>query len=293
MAVTTPTRSTAAPWTPPTRIQRFMRSGDWWRHLSLALVCLALFIPFILTLIISVKDLNQFNVNPYGITWPLNFDNYHQAWDVVAKYILNSIIYSSITCVGVLVIAGLSAYVFARFEFPGKQPLFFLVLALIMIPGILTLIPQFLLVKNLHLLNTWWALILPWIAGGQVGAIFILRTFYAALPEELFEAARIDGANEITIFTRIAMPLSQSILGVVAIFNVLATWNDIIWPLVTLQGDKLYPLALGIFSFRNQYYTVWGELMAGYVIASVPLILLFAFTSRLFVEGLAAGALKL
>jgi multiple sugar transport system permease protein/raffinose/stachyose/melibiose transport system permease protein len=134
---------------------------------------------------------------------------------------------------------------------------------------------------------------LPYIAGGQVGAIFILRTFYANMPEELFEAARIDGAQETTVFFRIAMPLSQSILGVVAVFNVLGTWNQFIWPLVVLQSNNLYPLALGLYAFRNQYYTVWGDLMAGYVIGAVPLIILFAFTSRLFVEGLQAGALKL
>jgi multiple sugar transport system permease protein/raffinose/stachyose/melibiose transport system permease protein len=284
----TATRGTRQIW-----LRRLLHSGDWWRHAALIIITIFLFIPFIVSLIISFKDLNQFAVNPYGITFPLHWDNYAAAWDSVHTYILNSVIVSGTTVIGVVIVAALSAYVFARFEFPGKQLLFYLILSLIMIPGILTLVPSFVLVKNLGLLNTWGALILPFIAGGQVGAIFILRTFYEAMPEELFEAARIDGAGEVTIFARIAMPLSQSILGVVAVFNVLDTWNQFVWPLVVLQSDNLFTLALGLFSYRNLYYTAWGQLMAGYVIAAVPLIILFAFTSRLFVEGLAAGALKL
>ena len=131
------------------------------------------------------------------------------------------------------------------------------------------------------------------IAGGQVFAIFILRQFFQALPGKMFEAARIDGASEFQVFRHIGIPLSQSILGVVAIMHVLSTWNDIIWPLMTLSSDKLMTLTIGLYAFRTAYYTIWGPLMAGYVIASIPLIILFAFTSRLFVEGLSSGAIKM
>ncbi|HEY3079959.1 MAG TPA: carbohydrate ABC transporter permease, partial [Chloroflexota bacterium] len=171
--------------------------------------------------------------------------------------------------------------------------LFFLVIALLMIPGILTLVPQFILIRGLGLFNTPWALIVPYISGGQVFAIFILRQFFAAIPEELFEAARTDGASEARAFLMISVPLSQSILGVVTIMHVLHSWNDLIWPLVTLTSQSNFTLTLGLFAFRNENWTNWGPLFAGYVIASIPLLILFALTSRLFVEGLASGALKL
>ncbi|GAC1430483.1 MAG: carbohydrate ABC transporter permease [Chloroflexota bacterium] len=280
---------------PPRRtgFHYLLSSGDWWRHLLLAFVSFLLFFPFIITVIISFKDRNQFSAAPLVPTTPLHWENYVAVARIVGRYILNSVIVSGLTCLGVLAVASLTAYVFARFPFPGKRFLFQAILILLMIPPVLILVPSFLLVQNLRLLNTWAALILPWIAAGQAFAIFVLRTFYENMPEELFEAARIDGASELTVFARIAAPLSKSILGVVAVLNVLGTWNNYIWPLVTIQSDDLFPLALGLTAFRQIYYTVWGQLMAGYVLGSIPLIILFAFSSRLFVEGLAAGALKL
>ena len=149
------------------------------------------------------------------------------------------------------------------------------------------------ILNHYRLLNTRWVLIAPYIAGGQVFAIFILRQFFEALPGEMFEAARIDGASELQVFRHIGIPLSQSILGVVAIMHVLSTWNDVIWPLVTLRSNELMTLTIGLYAFRTAWYTIWGPLMAGYVIASIPLIILFAFTSRLFVEGLSSGAIKM
>jgi multiple sugar transport system permease protein/raffinose/stachyose/melibiose transport system permease protein len=272
---------------------RKMMLEDWWKHLLLIIISFFLFFPFVVTMIISFKDLNQFSVEPFWPTFPLHWSNYQEAGEIVLPYIWNSIVVSGVTCFGVVLIGSLTAYVFATFEFPGREFLYYLILALLMIPGILTLVPTFVVVRDLRLLDTNWALILPWISGGQVFAIFILRTFYAAMPKDLFEAARLDGAGELSIYARIAVPLSKSILGVVAIFNILGTWNDFLWPLVTISSRDMYPLVLGLYRFQSQYYTVWGPLMAGYVIGTIPLIILFAFTSSLFVQGLAAGGIKL
>lgn len=266
---------------------------DWWKHLLLIVISFFLFFPFVVTLIISFKDNNQFSVQPFWPTFPLNWSNYQEAADVVLPYIFNSIIVCGLACFGTVLIGSLTAYVFASFQFPGREILYYLILALLMVPSILTLVPTFVVIRDLHLLDSWWALVLPWIAGGQVFAIFILRTFYAQMPKDLFEAARLDGAGELAIFARIAVPLSKSILGVVAIFNILGTWNDFLWPLVTISSQDAYPLVLGLYRFQSQYYTVWGPLMAGYVIGTIPLIILFAFTSSLFVQGLAAGGIKL
>lgn len=266
---------------------------DWYKHLVLIVISVLLFFPFIITLIISFKDMGQFSVSPFSLTFPFHWDNYRLAGDVVIPYIFNSVVLSGTTCFGVVFLGSLAAYVFATYTFPGKELLYYAILMLLMVPGILTLVPSFVVVRNLHLLDTNWALILPWVAGGQVFAIFILRTFYAQMPKDLFEAARIDGAGELSIYARIAVPLSKSILGVVAIFNILGTWNDFLWPLVTISTQDKYPLVLGLYRFQSQYYTVWGPLMAGYVIGTIPLVILFAFTSRLFVQGLAAGGIKL
>jgi multiple sugar transport system permease protein/raffinose/stachyose/melibiose transport system permease protein len=274
-------------------LRRLFSSGDWWKHLVLIVISFFLFFPFLITMIISVKDLNQFSVQPFWPTMPFHWDNYHVAGSVILPYIWNSILTSGAACFGVVLIGSLTAYTFAIFEFPGKEFLYYAILLLLMIPGILTIVPSFVVVRDLHMLDTRWALIVPWIAGGQVFAIFILRTFYAAMPKDLFEAARLDGAGELSIYLRIAVPLSQSILGVVAIFNILGTWNDFLWPLITVSNEGIYPLVLGLYRFQSSYYTVWGPLMAGYVIGTIPLVILFAFTSKLFVEGLAQGGIKL
>ena len=266
---------------------------DWWKHLLLLIISFFLFFPFLVTLSISFKDLDQFATQPFWPTFPLTWSNYREAGGIVIPFIVNSIVICGITCVGVVLIGALTAWVFATYEFPGREILYYLILALLMIPSILTLIPTFVVVSRLHMLDTRWALILPWIAGGQVFAIFILRTFFAALPKDLFEAARLDGAGELAIFARIGLPLSKSILGVVAIFNILGTWNDFLWPLVTLTSKDIFPLVLGLYRFQSEYYTIWGPLMAGYVIGTIPLIILFMFTSKLFVQGLAAGGIKL
>lgn len=274
-------------------LRRLLRTGDWYRNLILATISFLMFLPFIITLIISFKSVPQFNHDPFIPTFPMYPENYKEAWRIVSKYILNSIIVSGVSVVGMVALAALASWAFARYPFPGREFFFYLILALLMIPGELTLIPSFLLVKNLGLLNTRWVLIAPYIAGGQVFAIFILRSFYQSMAEEMFEAARMDGATEVQTFLRIGLPLSQSILGVVAIMHILGTWNDLIWPIVTMSSEKLMTLTIGLYAFRTAWYTIWGPLMAGYILASIPLIILFAFTSRLFVEGLSSGSIKM
>jgi ABC-type glycerol-3-phosphate transport system permease component len=288
--------ATTLPALARTSVTRYRRRNDRYRHLFLLFAGVLILFPYLLMLMWSFKDFNQFDHYQWVPTLPLHVDNFvgsTGAFFTIWRYIVNTIFIAAVSAVGAVAVAALTAHVFARFSFPGKEGLFFLVIALLMIPGILTLVPQFLLIKGLGLFNTPWALIVPYISGGQVFAIFILRQFFAAIPEELFEAARIDGASETRAFLMISVPLSQSILGVVTIMHVLHSWNDLIWPLVTLTSQSHFTLTLGLFAFRNENWTNWGPLFAGYVIASIPLLILFALTSRLFVEGLASGALKL
>lgn len=262
-------------------------------HIVLGFLVFFTFYLLVFLFITSFKDIFQFVYHFWGVTFPLHFSNYVDAWGQVYPYLLNSAVVSISSLAGVLILASLSAYAFARFSFPGKEILFFAIISLLMIPWILTLIPRFLLVRDLGLLNTRWALILNYVAGGQIFAIFILRSFFASLPEEFFEAARIDGASEIQCFVKILLPLSKPILITIAIMNLINTWNNYIWPLVTLSDDKLWTIPLGLFAFQGRYATLWGPLFAGYLIASIPLIVLFFFTMRYFIAGLSSGALKM
>lgn len=266
--------------------------GDWWRILLLSVICTLTLAPLVMAFFISLKSIPQFARDPFILTFPLHWENYSLAWEIVRRFMLNSIIVSGATVLGVLTLASLSAYAFAILDFPGRKVLFYLVLALLMVPSALTLIPSFVLVKDLGLINSYWAMILPWIAGGQVFAIFMLRTFFEGLPRELFDAARIDGATEWQGYWRIALPLSKSILGVVAILDILGTWNNLIWPALTVTEQALLTLTPGLMTYQSAYYTRYGFMMAGLLLGAIPLVILFFFTSRWFVEGLTSGAIK-
>jgi ABC-type glycerol-3-phosphate transport system permease component len=263
-------------------------------HVILAILAIITFYPLIFTVFTSLKDNSQFYSTFWGPAFPLHWSNYLDAWRRLDDSIINTIIVGVVSALGVTFLGSLAAYVFARHTFPGRDFLFLAILALLMIPGVLTLIPTFLLVKDMGLLNTYWVLILPYIAGGQAFAIFVLRSFIASQPEEIFESARIDGANEFTIYARITLPMAKPILGTLAILSLLSTWNDYIWPSVTLRNPQLWTISLQLVSFSSQWASLqqYGPMFAGYVIASIPLFILFVFTMRLFIEGLASGAIK-
>ena len=269
--------------------------AQWLRHVILVLFAFLTFYPFLFMIITSLKNNHQF----YHFFWrpivfPVEWYNWVLAWRQVRGYILNSVIVSGVSIIGVLIIASLAAYAFARGRFPGRNVLFGSIIVLMMFPGVLTIIPSFHLVKALGLLNTYWVMILPDIAYLQILSIYILRTFFESQQPELFEAARIDGANELQAFYRIAIPLARPVLGVIAIITLLATWNDFIWPLLTVTKGSIQPITVGLTYFTSgTFRQAFGPLMAGYTIASLPLIILFGLFMRTFIEGMSAGAVKL
>ena len=205
----------------------------------------------------------------------MHFENYTLAFKVIGKYMLNSIIVSVVTVIGVVVVSSLSAYVFARYEFPFKEFLFFCIISLLMVPNILTMVPAFIMIKNFGLINTLWALILPGIAGLQIFA------------------TRMDGAGLFRGYWHLALPLSRPVITMVIIVALLTTWNDFIWPYVVIIDDDLRTIPIGLSFFHTQYETIYGPLMAGYVISIVPLFIVFVFISREFIKGMTTGALKL
>lgn len=268
--------------------------NDWLIYLFLGALLVLIFYPLLEMLVISFKSEGQYTVNPIGLTFPLHVDNYVGVLPNLLQPIFNSTIIAMASIVGTLAVASLSAFAFARFRFPGSTFLFFLIISMLMIPGLLTLVPSFVVVAHLGLLNTYWAAILPYIAWGQVFAVFVLRTFFASLPQELVEAARVDGASNYQIYWRIILPLSQSILSTLAVLQLIDVWNDYIWPLVTLSGAPgLRTLTVHLYFMNNEYSHQWGLIMAGYTIASLPLLLVFAVASKTFVRGLSSGAIKI
>ena len=267
--------------------------NDELKHFYLISAAILTFFPFWLMFVVSFKTLPQFYQNVLSLDFPLHFANYSVAYKIVSKYILNSIIVAVATVGGVVFVSSLSAYAFSRYKFYGQKFLFFIIISLLMVPSILTMVPAFVLVKNLGLINSFWGIILPGIAGLQVFAIYLLRNFMASLPEELFEAARMDGAGIWRCYWHIALPLSKPALSVVVISSLLNNWNDFVWPLLVISDDSYRTIPIGLAFFRTQYQTDYGPLMAGYVISILPLLIAFIFISRELVRGLNEGAVKL
>ena len=266
------------------------------RHALMVLILALVLFPFAMLIVLSFKDTAQFMHERWTLSFPLHLKNYVAATNALIGYAVNSFIVTGLTCFGVVSLSAFSAYVFARFDFPGRQFLFYAIISLMMIPGVLGLVPLFMIVKRLGLLDSYWALVLPYVAGGQVMGIFLLRTFFAAIPGDLFDASRIDGAGDFRTFVSVAVPLCRPMLATVAIITVLSSWNDLIWPLVVIQDNRLKTITIGLLRFQSQFVsqsvTQWGPLFAGYVVAFIPLLVLFLATSKTFVEGLTAGALK-
>lgn len=268
---------------------------DFASHVFLIILVICALYPFFFMLVTSLKNNAQFYQSFFGINLPFHFSNYAKAWNAVAPYMWNTAFVSVISVTFIVVIASLAAYSFARLRFRLKGFLYIAVLSLMMIPAELTLIPLFLEVKQLGLMNSLWGLILVFSAGGQAFTIFVLRQAFASLPEELFESARIDGCSEWKAFALIAVPLTKSVMGTMAIWNALAVWNSFLVPLVILNDPSKYPITVGLLQFQSQYVSqvLYGPMFAGYTIAALPMIVLFIFTMRMFLQGLTSSAIKL
>lgn len=261
-------------------------------YVFLIVVAFLTFLPFFLMVTISFKTRAQFAVQPIWPTFPLHFSNYKFAWEQVLRPVINSTIVCVASIGGTLLVASLAAYAFARFRFPGSRVLFLGVISLLMVPDVLLLVPRYVVTSQLHLLGNYLGLIIPYISFGSIFAIFVLRTFFASVPGELIEAARMDGASHWTIFWRIMIPLSRPILSTLAIIQLIRVWNDFIWPFVVISKKSQYTLALILKTFSSDFGTQWGLIMACYVMASLPLLIVFALASKQFIKGLTSGAVK-
>ncbi|THF76560.1 carbohydrate ABC transporter permease [Cohnella fermenti] len=272
-----------------------MRTKAWSRSVNVALLLFFAFCtlyPLYFMLISSVKTNAELQSNFFGLPLDPQFQYYGSSLNKIKTYMSNSGVISAISAIGVLVVSSLSAYAFARFRFYGKDALFFTLLLFLMIPGVLTIIPQFVLVKNLGLINTPWAAILPYIASGQLVTIFVMRTFFEGIPKELFESIKIDGGSEFRCFISLVIPFALPIILSMGLVTVLNTWNDFFWPLLVLPDQQKMTLTVGLYRFMDQQQILYGQVFSAMSLASVPLMVLFSFTMKFFVQGLTSGAIK-
>jgi ABC-type glycerol-3-phosphate transport system permease component len=252
--------------------------------------------PFVIMIFKSFKNAEQNLYIPFGPSLPLHFDNFSFAFATVGPYIMNSVIITLISTLLIIIISAMGAFVFARYKFPGKGFFYMAIIALMMVPGVLTLVPLFILSENFGILNTKLAIILPGLRAQIPMGIFLTRAFMEGISKEMFEAAAIDGAGMMRSFLNIAVPLVKPILATVAILCILFFWNDIIWPSIALQTAKQYTIAIGLKPFTAKIMEVTknlGPVMAGYCIVSIPLLIAFFVASKQFIAGLTSGSVKM
>lgn len=251
------------------------------------------FITIVLMLFLSVKSNIQVYDNFWSLPSPMHWENYSLAINMLIPNMINSVLLVPIATFFTVLLASLSGYVFARLNFMGKNFLYVLILSLMMIPGVLTLTPSYKLMQDLGLYNTWWALLLPWVSGGQVFGILLCRTFISNHPAALFEAARIDGATEFQSYYKIALPLAKPILVTLFLMSIMGQYNDFIWPLMVIETNSRQMITVAIRILQSSAGDInLGSMVAGFVFTTIPLAVLFLFGSRLYIEGVTSGAIK-
>lgn len=225
-------------------------------------------------------------------TW--RWRNYVEMMQVVpfGRYFLNSAIVTSLTVVGTVISASIVAYGFAKLRWPGRGFVLNLMLATMMLPSFVLMVPTFKMYSAMGFYDTWVPLILPAFLGGGAFNIYLIVQFYMSVPKELSESAKIDGAGHLRIWASIILPLCKPVIATVAIFAFMFSWNDFMGPLIYISDSNLLTVALGLRAFQSQQSTQWGYLMAGSVVSMLPMLALFIFCQRFFVEGVKMSGIK-
>lgn len=279
------------------RVSKLIREN--WGKIILTILMLFLGIimitPFFWTISASLKT--ELGVFSYPIKWipdKMKFSNYTEVWlnetYPFYKFYINSLLVSIITVIGALFVSSTSAYAFAKLDFKGKNVLFLILIATLMIPQHVTLIPRFMLFKWLGLYNTLWSLIFTGIF--NVLGIFLLRQFFVGIPKELSDAARIDGASHFQIYFRIILPLAKPALLSLVILTFVWSWNDYINPLVFITSKELYTIPLGLQAYLDMDMPKYSIVMAGAISAILPLIIVFIIAQKYFITGIVTSGLK-
>ena len=255
---------------------------------------LLILFPLFNMIISSFKTTREIFKHPYALPETWNFSNYAEVWGKggFGGYFFNSIVLTSFSVAFVLLFGSMASFGIARYRYRLSTLVYLVFLAGIMLPLKAAVVPLFLLIRQIGLMDTRLALILIFTAMSMPSTVFILTGFMRTIPRDLEDAARIDGSNDFGIYRRIIMPLTAPSIALVTIYNAVPIWNDFFFPLVFVQSDRLKPLPLGMSVFFGQYQINWHLLFASLSIAILPMLILYMFMSRYFIRGMTAGAIK-
>ncbi|MEU4641483.1 carbohydrate ABC transporter permease [Micromonospora sp. NPDC023814] len=290
--------ATAVPTPPasPTRARPYRpgRPGRGWvvgRTTLLLIGAAVTLFPFYAMVVLSFKPTGPVTFPDSLLPWPFSTEAYDQVVGAksVLRWMWNTVIYSVVSVVGVLLFASMAGYAFAKKRFPGKETMFWSFLAMLMVPYHVTMIPTFIIISELNGVDTYWGMIVPTLANAQ--AVFLMRQFIASLPDSLFEAARLDGCSEWRVYVSIVLPLIKPILATLGVFVFLWHWNDFLWPLIVGQSLDMRTLTTGIASLQQENVAL-NMLLAGSVVAFVPIFMAYLIGQRYFQEGVATTGIK-
>src|SRR5436190_12868269 len=292
MAITTSARELERVIPPAVQLRRYGQSAL--KHVVLIALSIMFVFPLYWLITTSLRPSSQvMRWPPVWFPHPIVWNWYPQAmhFEPFGVFVKNTLIYCFVTVIGTVLSSSLVAYGFARIDWPEKKYLFGLMLATLMLPFQVIMIPSFILFKVLGWVGSLYPLIIPPFFGSAFN-IFLLRQFFMTIPQELSEAARVDGANEFTIFWRVILPLAKPALATVALFQFIFAWNDFLGPLIYLNDQSLFTVSLGLQSYVSAYGTQFGMLMAAATVATLPIILLFFLTQKTFIQGITMTGLK-
>jgi multiple sugar transport system permease protein len=265
------------------------------KHTVLIALSAVFALPLVWMILTSFKTAAQALAQPV-VWWPHPFlaGNYSQLFAALPffRFFWNTFLYAAITIVGVCISSSLVAYGFSRLRWPGRNLLFYVMLTTLILPFVCTLIPLFILYKHLNWIGSYLPLEVPTFLGSSVFSTFLLRQFFMTIPQSLSEAARIDGASEFFIYSRIVLPLAKPAMATVILFQFIYCWNDFLGPLIYISNQSSYPLTLGLNLILGDYTTNWAWVMAGATAATAPIVILFFLTQRTFIQGIALTGTK-
>ena len=257
-------------------------------YVIVSLGAILMIVPFLWMISTAFKESSAaFDYPPSWIPSPVSLENFREVWTIVpfGRYLFNSLFVALCITIGEVLTSALAAYAFARLRFPGRDSLFLMYLATMMIPGQVTIIPNFILMRWFGWIDTYQGLIIP--TAFTAFGTFLLRQYFLSIPRELEEAARVDGASYFEVWWRIIMPLASPAIATLAVFSFMGAWNSFLWPYIMINTTEMRTITVALRAFQTDYGTEWGLMMAGSLIAVVPMLIIFLSAQRYFVRGIA------
>jgi multiple sugar transport system permease protein len=257
-------------------------------YLVLIIIALIFILPYLMSIFAAFKPLSailaQSPLRPPSPPTLANFKTLFTQYDF-GRYLANTLLVTVILTAGQVIFSMMGAYAFARMEFPGRDSLFWLYLMTLMVPNVVTLVPLYVLFAHSHLLNTYWAIFLPYVLGVPY-SVFLMRQYFMTIPKEVMEAARLDGCSEVKILWKIVVPIARPILITAALLAFVFGWNNFLWPLIVTNSPSLNVLTVSIANFNSNFSVQWNLILAGALVALIPMIILFAIFQKHIVNSI-------